>query len=362
MAARHFDQPKRHRHNRPMLAYALARPLLFALDPEVAHGLTIRALKLGLLPAAPADDPILATSLAGIALPNPIGLAAGFDKNAEVPDAMLRLGFGFVEAGTVTPLPQAGNPKPRMFRLVEDKGVINRLGFNNEGLDAYAARLRARAGRPGVVGGNVGANKDSVDRIADYELGIAAVRDLVGYITVNISSPNTPGLRALQSREALAELIGRARTARGRDGPPLFVKVAPDLTEEDVRDIAEVAMAGKIDGLIVSNTTLARDGLRSMSARESGGLSGAPLFARSTAVLRDFRRVTGGRLPLIGVGGVASGADAYAKIRAGASAVQLYSMLVYGGPGLVVRIKRELAALLRRDGFASVAEAVGVDA
>ena len=345
-----------------MPAYALARPLLFALDPEVAHGLTIRALKLGLLPRAAPDDPILATTLAGIALPNPIGLAAGFDKNAEVPDAMLRLGFGFVEAGTVTPLPQAGNPKPRMFRLVEDKGVINRLGFNNEGLEAYTARLRARARRPGVVGGNVGANKDSVDRIADYETGIAAARDLVSYITVNISSPNTPGLRALQSREALAELIERSRAARGPEGPPLFVKVAPDLTDEDVHDIAEVAVAGGIDGLIVSNTTLARDGLRSMNARESGGLSGAPLFARSTAVLRDVRRLTGGRLPLIGTGGIGSGADAYAKIRAGASAVQLYSMLVYGGPGLVVRIKRELAALLRRDGFASVAEAVGVDA
>ncbi|MFC3712469.1 quinone-dependent dihydroorotate dehydrogenase [Sphingoaurantiacus capsulatus] len=345
-----------------MLAYALARPLLFALDPEVAHGLTVKALKLGLLPPAAPDDPILATTLAGLNLPNPIGLAAGFDKNAEVPDAMLGLGFGFVEAGTVTPLPQVGNPKPRMFRLVEDRGVINRLGFNNEGLDAYVARLRDRAGRPGIVGANVGANKDAVDRIADYETGVRAVRGLAGYITVNISSPNTPGLRALQSREALAELIERSLAARGEGGPPIFVKVAPDLTEEDIRDIAEVSLAGGIDGLIVSNTTIARDGLRSAKAGETGGLSGAPLFERSTRVLREFRAATGARLPLIGAGGVASGADAYAKIRAGASAVQLYSMLVYEGPGLVARIKEELLTLLQRDGFPSVDTAVGSDA
>lgn len=345
-----------------MLAYALARPLLFALDPETAHGLTIKALKTGLVLPAGADDPILATTLAGLALPNPIGLAAGFDKNAEVPDALLRLGFGFVEAGTVTPLPQPGNPRPRMFRLVEDRAVINRLGFNNQGLDAFVGRLRARAGRTGIVGANVGANKDAADRIADYEQGVAAVRGHAGYITVNISSPNTPGLRALQSREALAELVGRAMTARGPDGPPLFVKVAPDLTEEDIRDIAEVAMAGGIDGLIVSNTTIARPALRSRHAGEAGGLSGAPLLEPSTQVLRAFRAATAGRLPLIGVGGIASGADAYAKIRAGASAVQLYTGLVYGGPGLVGQIKRELAACLRRDGLASVGAAVGLDA
>jgi dihydroorotate dehydrogenase len=345
-----------------MSAYALARPLLFALDPETAHRLTIKALKMGILPAAGAEDPVLATTLAGLRLPNPVGLAAGFDKNAEVPDALLRLGFGFVEAGTVTPLAQPGNPKPRMFRLVEDRAVINRLGFNNEGLEAFVRRLRARGGRPGVVGANVGANKDAADRIADYERGVAAVRDQAGYITVNISSPNTPGLRALQSREALAELVGRAMAARGAGGPPLFVKVAPDLTDADIRDIAEVAVEGGIDGLIVSNTTVARPELRSRHAGEAGGLSGAPLLGPSTAVLRAFRAATPGRLPLIGVGGIASGADAYAKIRAGASAVQLYTGLVYGGPGLVARIKRELAALLRRDGFASVAEAVGIDA
>jgi dihydroorotate dehydrogenase len=344
-----------------MPIYALARPLLFALNPETAHGLTIKALKMGMLPPAGADDPILATTLAGLSLPNPIGLAAGFDKNAEVPDPLLRLGFGFVEAGTVTPLPQSGNPRPRMFRLVEDRAVINRLGFNNQGLDVFVRRLRARARRPGIVGANVGANKDAGDRIADYERGVAAVRDHASYITVNISSPNTPGLRALQSRDALAELVERAMSARGESGPPLFVKVAPDLTDDDVRDIAEVALAGRIDGLIVSNTTIARPALRSRHAGEAGGLSGAPLLAPSTRVLRDFRAATGGRLPLIGVGGVASGADAYAKIRAGASAVQLYTGLVYGGPGLVASIKRELAGLLRRDGFRSVASAVGAD-
>lgn len=344
-----------------MTAYALARPLLFALDPETAHGLTIKALKMGVLPPAGADDPILATTLAGLRLPNPIGLAAGFDKNAEVPDPLLRLGFGLIEAGTVTPLPQPGNARPRMFRLIEDRAVINRLGFNNQGLDAFVHRLRARAGRPGIVGANVGANKDATDRIADYERGVAAVRGHASYITVNISSPNTPGLRALQSRDALAELVARTMAARGRNGPPLFVKVAPDLADDDVRDIAEVALAGGIDGLIVSNTTIARPALRSRHAGEAGGLSGAPLLAPSTQVLRNFRVATAGRLLLIGVGGVASGADVYAKIRAGASAVQLYTALVYGGPGLVGAIKRELAGLLRRDGFANVEAAVGAD-
>ena len=343
-------------------AYALARPLLFALDPETAHRATIAALKTGLIARPAADDPILATDVAGLRLLNPIGLAAGFDKNAEVPDAILRLGFGFTEVGTITPLAQPGNPRPRMVRLVEDRAVINRLGFNNGGLDAAAARLRARRGRPGTVGANVGANKDSSDRIADYVRGVTAVRDLATYITVNISSPNTPGLRALQSREALAELIGRTMEARGCSGPPLFVKVAPDLTQQDIRDIAEVAVTGGIDGLIVSNTTIARAGLRSRHAGEAGGLSGAPLFTASTQALRAFRAATAGRLPLIGVGGIASGADAYAKIRAGASAVQLYTGRVYDGPGLVTRIKRELAALLRRDGFASVEAAVGADA
>ncbi|MCA3255354.1 MAG: quinone-dependent dihydroorotate dehydrogenase [Alphaproteobacteria bacterium] len=343
--------------------YPLVRPLLFALDAETAHGLTISALKTGLAPRAAAHDPVLRTRLAGLELPSPIGLAAGFDKNAEVPDAMLGLGFGFVEVGTLTPKPQAGNPKPRMFRLLEDRAVINRLGFNNGGLAAGLSRLEARRARGGIVGVNVGANKDSDDRIADYVTGVAAVRHLASYITVNISSPNTPGLRALQSREALAELVGRALDARGGATPPMFVKVAPDLLPEDIDDICAVALESGLDGLIVSNTTIARpDTLRSAQAAETGGLSGVPLFAPSTAVLRAFRQRLEGRIALIGAGGVASGSDAYAKLRAGADAVQLYSALAYEGPGLPARIGAELAALLRRDGFASPADVVGADA
>ena len=336
--------------------FAALRPLLFALDAETAHELTIAALRTGLLPAAPADDPILRTTVAGLDLPNPIGLAAGFDKNAQVPDAMLRLGFGFVEVGTVTPLAQVGNPRPRIFRLPEADGVINRLGFNNDGLEAAMVQLRARGSRPGVVGVNLGANKDSVDRTADYVTGVRAAATLASYLTINISSPNTPGLRALQDGAALGDLIARVVTARGRIPTPLFVKVAPDLTAAEIDQIVRAALDGGIDGLIVSNTTLARDGV---STGEAGGLSGQPLFERSTEVLRAFRAATGGALPLIGVGGVGNGAQAYAKLRAGASAVQLYTALVYGGPGLVTRIKTDLAALLRRDGFASVADAVG---
>ena len=338
--------------------FATLRPLLFALDAERAHGLTIAALRIGLVPAAPPVDPILRTTLAGLDLPNPIGLAAGFDKNAVVPDAMLRLGFGFVEAGTVTPYAQTGNPRPRIFRLVAERAVINRLGFNNDGLEAAALRLRARASRPGIVGINIGANKDSADRIADYVAGVRATAALASYLTVNISSPNTPGLRGLQDGGALTELIARVVEARGRIATPVFVKVAPDLDAAQIDGIARAALDGGIDGLIVSNTTLARDGVTST---EAGGLSGAPLFERSTAVLRAFRAATGGALPLIGVGGIASGADAYAKLRAGASAVQLYTALVYEGPGLVGRIANELAALLKRDGLSSVAEAVGME-
>ena len=342
--------------------FATLRPLLFRLDPERAHALTLAALRTGLGPGAPVDDPILRTTLAGLALANPIGLAAGFDKNAEVPDAMLRLGFGFVETGTVTPLPQAGNPRPRLFRLMADNAVINRLGFNNAGLVAHIARLQRRRG-PGIVGVNIGANKDSADRIGDYVTGMIAAAPHASYITVNISSPNTPGLRGLQTGAALADLLDRLGAAA--QGcvitAPVFVKVAPDLSGDEIVAVAEVALASGIAGLIISNTTLARRALRSAHATEAGGLSGAPLFAPSTEVLRAFARATGGKLALIGVGGVASGADAYAKLRAGASAVQLYTGLVFHGPGLVVRIKAELAALLRRDGFASVAEAVGVD-
>ena len=343
----------------------LAAGALRKLDPEDAHGWAIRGLKAGLGPrdAAP-DDPILAVRLAGLDLPNCVGLAAGFDKNAEVPDAMRRAGFGFVECGTVTPLPQAGNPRPRLFRLSAERGVINRLGFNNAGLETFAARLAGRA-RAGVVGANLGANKDSADRIGDYVAGLKRLWGLADYFTVNISSPNTPGLRTLQTGEALDDLLGRlaeTRAAlRGAADPPLFLKVAPDLAEAEIGDLADSVGRHGFDAVIVSNTTLSRpESLTSPDRGEGGGLSGAPLFELSTRVLRSFRQAAPD-LPLIGVGGIGSGADAYAKIRAGASAVQLYSVMVYEGPGLVPRIKRDLAARLRADGFANVAEAVGRD-
>ncbi|MGL4543901.1 MAG: quinone-dependent dihydroorotate dehydrogenase, partial [Polymorphobacter sp.] len=290
--------------------FGALRPLLFALDAERAHRLTVSALKLGLGPVSRGDAPMLMTSVAGLTFPNPVGLAAGFDKNAEVPDEMLRLGFGFVEVGTVTPEPQDGNPRPRIFRLREDEAVINRLGFNNEGLEAVRARLAVRHGRPGQVGVNVGANKDSVDRIRDYATGVLGMGRWSSYITVNISSPNTPGLRALQDRTELARLVAAVTAARGPLPIPLFVKVAPDLDAAEIADIAAVVMGSGIDGLIVSNTTLARDGLVSGNADETGGLSGRPLMRPSTERLRVFYRATGGRMPLIGVGGIASGADA----------------------------------------------------
>ncbi|MFY8092023.1 MAG: quinone-dependent dihydroorotate dehydrogenase [Niveispirillum sp.] len=343
--------------------YPLARPFLMAMDAEQAHNLTITALKTGLVPGGSRRDPeCLATRVFGLDFPNPIGLAAGFDKNAEVPDAMLKLGFGFVEAGTVTPRPQDGNPKPRLFRVPTAQAVINRFGFNNQGLDAYAARLEARATRPGIVGANVGKNKDTADAASDYTTCIRRVARLASYLVVNVSSPNTPGLRTLQSRDALADLLGQCLAARAETGakPPLLLKVAPDLTDEDKADIAAVVLDSGIDGLIVSNTTLARPAaIPSALAAEAGGLSGRPLLEPSTKVLGEFYQLLGGRLPLIGVGGVSSGSDAYAKIRAGASLVQLYSALAYQGPGLVGRIKAELVQRLADDGFAHVAEAVG---
>lgn len=339
--------------------YDLVRPLVFALDPERAHGLTLRALPLWPVMTQRGDDPVLHTVLAGLNLPNPIGLAAGFDKNVEVPDAMLRLGFGFVECGSVTPRPQAGNPQPRLFRLVEDRAVINRMGFNNDGMAAAAAKLRARGGKSGVVGINLGANKESDDRTADYVTGMAGLGALADYVTVNISSPNTPGLRALQDAGALTDLIARVQAARPAGCGPLFVKVAPDLEGPDFDTIARAAIDGDVDGLIVSNTTLSRDGLRSGLKGEAGGLSGAPLAGLAMTALRAFRSSTGGALPLVAAGGIGSGAEALARIRAGASAVQLYSALVYEGPGLVSRIKSDLAAGLRAAGFASVGEAVG---
>lgn len=348
------------------LSFRLARPLLHALDPEFAHALTIRALKMGLAPRARvADDAILHQQLWGREIANPVGLAAGFDKNAEAVDAMLGQGFGFVEIGSVTPRPQPGNPKPRVFRLPEDGAVINRLGFNSAGLDAVRARL-ARRQRRGIVGVNVGKNRDTQDAAADYAAGIAALAPFADYVVCNVSSPNTPGLRALQGRDALAALIARVRAALiaavPTGTPPLLIKVAPDLTADDRRDIAAVMLDAKVDGLIAGNTTIARpDSLRGRHRGETGGLSGKPLFEPSTAVLRDFYRLTQGRLVLIGVGGIASGADAYAKIRAGASLVQLYTALIYAGPGLVAEIRRDLAQCLRRDGFASISAAVGAD-
>ncbi|MBP2301595.1 quinone-dependent dihydroorotate dehydrogenase [Azospirillum picis] len=351
--------------------YPVVGPMMFRFDPETAHGLTIKALKAGLVPAPRGtDEPALRTRVWGLDFANPVGLAAGFDKNAEVVDAMLKLGFGFVEPGSVTPRPQPGNPRPRLFRLVEQRAVINRMGFNNEGLEAFARRLEQRrdAGRraSGIVGANLGKNKDTVDAADDYVIGVRRLAPLADYLVVNVSSPNTPGLRALQGRDPLRALLERVLEARAacglRRNPPLLLKIAPDLTVEDKGDIAAVALESGIDGLIVSNTTIARPDVIPADLRgEAGGLSGRPLFESSTTVLREIYALTGGRLPIVGVGGVGSGADAYAKIRAGASLVQFYSAMVYGGPALVHRIRSELAELLRRDGYGSVAEAVGAD-
>lgn len=333
-------------------AWALRR-----LDPETAHGLAIAALKTAPLPTPPADDPILRTRLAGLDLPNPVGLAAGLDKNAEALTGLSRLGFGFVECGSVTPLPQPGNPKPRLFRLSEDRGIINRMGFNNAGLEAFADRLGRRPSGC-VVGANLGANKDQDDRAADYVAGLKRLSGLADYFTANISSPNTPGLRALQGRAALDDLLGRMAEARQAGSGPLFLKIAPDLTPDEIAMIVEASLAHHIDALIVSNTTLDRpDSLRSPYAAEAGGLSGAPIRARARAALAAAAGAANGRLPLIAVGGIDSGAEAYARIRAGATAVQVYSALIYEGPGLVGRIKRDLAAALRSNGFSTVAEA-----
>ena len=339
--------------------------VLHLTDPETAHRLTIAGLKLGVLPSTRDPDArSLAVSALGLNFSNPIGLAAGFDKNAEVPDAMLRLGFGFVEVGTITPQPQNGNAKPRIFRLPEDRAVINRLGFNNEGLAAARRRLERRKGRIGVVGINIGANRDTPDRTSDYLIGFEAFAPLASYITINVSSPNTPGLRGLQDRKPLDDLLRRLIETRAKKpvATPILLKVAPDLDDKAREDVAEIALMRRLDGIIVSNTTLSRpSALKNPQRSEEGGLSGAPLFQLSTTVLRDFYRLTQNRLLLVGVGGIASGADAYAKIRAGATLVQLYTALAYQGPGLIWRIKRDLAQLLERDGFKSVGEAVGAD-
>jgi dihydroorotate dehydrogenase len=338
------------------------------LDPEDAHRLTIRLLRAGLGPRATPqpDGASLATDLCGLRLDACIGLAAGFDKNAEVPDAMLAAGFGFVECGSVTPRPQAGNPRPRLFRLAADGAVINRMGFNNDGLEAVAARMAARR-RTGVVGANIGANKDSEDRAGDYAIGLARLWDLADYFVLNVSSPNTPGLRALQGAEALDELLGRIAAKRATlvaasANHPVFLKVAPDLEPDEIGTIVESAVAHGIDAIVVGNTTTARpETLSSPHRQQAGGLSGLPLMAPSTEMLRHFFAAARGRLALIGTGGIATAEDAYAKILAGATAVQLYSAMVYEGPGLIARIRRDLATLLAADGYASVAQAVGAD-
>ncbi|HAY07098.1 MAG TPA: quinone-dependent dihydroorotate dehydrogenase [Hyphomonas sp.] len=344
----------------------LAAKAAHLLPPEAAHVATVRALSKAL--GVPAKPPAFPTNIAavlpksGLKLASPVGLAAGFDKNCEAPEAMARFGFGFVECGTVTPKPQPGNPKPRVFRLTEDRAVINRMGFNNFGLEFFVRRL-AKYSHLVPIGANVGANKDSEDRIADYVTGINAVAPYADYITINISSPNTPGLRGLQDKASLAALLSRCADA-DRKAKPVFLKVAPDLDAEAVSDICGVVKAegAWLAGLIISNTTLARpESLKSAERGEAGGLSGAPLFHPSTEVLRLFARQLGGAFDLIGAGGIASGADAYAKIRAGANAVQLYSMMVYEGPGLALRVARELSHCLEKDGLATLFEAVSKD-
>jgi len=343
------------------LADRIGLALLHRMDPERAHDLALTALARGLVPLpGPVTSDRLRVRLAGLDLPNPVGLAAGFDKTGRAMGPIARAGFGFAELGGVTPQPQPGNPKPRLFRLAEDGAIINRFGLNGDGADAMATRLRHRPGGF-VLGLNLGANKDSPDRAQDYVQVVETCGPVVDYVTVNVSSPNTENLRDLQGRAALWALLTGVMDARGRLARriPVFVKIAPDLSDGELADIAEVALASAIDGIVATNTTTARHGLKSPHAAEQGGLSGAPLFGRSTRVLARLSQLTHGKLPLIGVGGVGSAEDAYAKIRAGASAVQLYSALVYHGLSLVPRIARGLDDLLARDGFASVAEAVG---
>lgn len=334
---------------------------LRCIDPERAHGLALAGLRAGLVPApGPVTSPRLATTVAGLKLPNPVGLAAGFDKNAVALAPLMRAGFGFIEVGAATPRPQPGNPRPRLFRLTQDRAAINRFGFNNDGAEAIAARLAARPeGIP--VGLNLGANKDSDDRAGDFARVLATCGPHADFATVNVSSPNTERLRELQGKAALAALLGRVMEARaGLDRPiPVFLKIAPDLTEAELADIAEVALAAGVQAIVATNTTLDRAGLRSTHRDEKGGLSGAPLFERSTRVLARLSALTEGRVPLIGVGGVGSAEEAYQKIRAGASAVQLYTAMVFQGISLAARIARGLDEILAREGYESVADAVG---
>jgi dihydroorotate dehydrogenase len=347
----------------------LTGAFLRKLPPERAHDLALAAIRRGLgQPETAGDDPRLAVTAFGRRLSNPLGLAAGFDKDAEAVEGLFGLGFGFLEVGTVTPRPQGGNPKPRVFRLPEDRAIVNRLGFNSAGLDAMDEQLGRyrRTGGRGVLGINLGANRDSADPAADYEAGLRRMARYADYLAVNVSSPNTPGLRALQGRDQLAALVERLLAVRSevlKDRPPaLLVKIAPDLSEQDRADIAEVALAHKLDGLIVANTTTERPaGLQGKHAGETGGLSGAPLFEPSTALLADMARRTEGKMTLIGVGGISTGRQAYAKLRAGATLVQLYTALIYDGPEAVLRIKAELAEALAADGFAEAGDAIGCD-
>jgi len=342
-----------------MALYKLLRPLAFALDAETAHRATIAALK-WMPTRRPASFPAaLTTSIAGLGFPSPVGLAAGFDKDAEVAGAMLGLGFGFVEVGTLTPLPQAGNDRPRLFRLKEDRAVINRMGFNNRGQADALQRLAKRDRAQGVVGVNIGANKDSPDRIADYVAGVRAMSPVADYLTINISSPNTPGLRQLQDEGALRALLGAVQEVRTAGGPPIFLKVAPDLGEGEPDQIVRSAMRHGIDAIIVANTTVSRPPLHSRYAGESGGLSGEPLNMLALEALRGFRSASGGAIPLIAAGGIATAEDAWGRIRAGASLVQLYSAMVYEGPSLARQIAKGLAERLDREGMSNIAEAVG---
>lgn len=347
------------------MLFKILRPAIFTLDSEQAHRLAIHGLRA--LPARPPAKPgRLSVEVAGITFPNPVGVAAGFDKDAEVPDQMLGLGFGFTEVGTITPRPQAGNPKPRLFRLVEDNAVINRMGFNNGGAAAALDRLAKRNPGRGILGINIGANKDSDDRIADYAQMARLMTPHASYLAVNVSSPNTPGLRALQDEGALNALLdavieARGGAAAGLSGPtpPIFLKVAPDLEPSDVDAIARIALDKQLGALMVSNTTISRPDLRSRHAEETGGLSGAPLRELALQRIRDFRSATGGEVALVGIGGIASAEHAWERIRAGATLVQVYSAMVYEGPGLGGRIAEGLHRLMRRDGFASIAEAIG---
>ena len=345
-----------------MALYPLLRPLIFRLDAERAHRATIAALKWIPKRRPPQFPASLTTSIAGIGFPSPVGLAAGFDKDAEVTGPMLGLGYGFVEVGTLTPLPQAGNPRPRLFRLNEDRAVINRLGFNNRGQAHALERLARRDRSRGIVGVNIGANKDSADRIADYAVGVRTMSPVADYLTINISSPNTPGLRQLQDEGALRALLGAVAEERTVGGPPVFLKVAPDLGEGEPDQIVRIALQHGIDAIIVANTTITRPPLKSRHAAETGGLSGEPLKALALDALRRFRSAGGGALPLIAAGGIGSVDDAWQRIRAGASLVQLYSAMIYEGPGLARRIASGLADRVAREGMASIADAVGIDA